>query len=345
MNKLLIVSFFLLIVSSCTDQKKAMYEGKDMSGEASIVRDKNTKATFLNVETNGKWKLYSGNSVENIDLSEPLETGEGSGVFPLEKVSNTSRSYFQLVTNDSKMILSDTHLPMTGGYNFRDLGGVRTLDGRYVKWGKIFRSDDLNNLADKDLEYLAGIPLLSVVDFRSEAEIKVAPDKLPASVKDYYPLSITPGNLNSTADIAGFSISQIDSIMMSINEMLVSDQSCIDVYKELFRLLQEGDKIPLVYHCSAGKDRTGMATALIYLSLGVDEETVLKDYLMSNNYLSGKYASYIAERPNLKPLFEVKPSFLMAGINKIKKDHESVQNYLVNILGVDISKMKETYLY
>jgi len=344
MNKLLFILCFVLVIFSCQDQKKAVYEGKDMSDQASIVRDKNTKTAMLNIDVNSKWTLYAGNTVDSIDFTKPVAEGEGSGIFPLD-VSPAQRSYFQLITNNGKAILSEKQLPMAGGYNFRDMGGMKTKEGRYVKWGKIIRSDDLHNLTDSDLEYLSSIPLVSIVDFRSAAEMKLSPDKVPASVKNNYPLSISPGNLNSSDDIGNFSISQVDSFMISINEMLVTDPVCIGQYKELFRLLQNKGDVPLLFHCSAGKDRTGMAAALIFLALGVDEEDVLEDYLMSNTYLSGKYAKYIVEKPNLKALFEVKPEFLMSGINRIKKDHGGVENYLKNILGVDIEKMKELYLY
>jgi len=260
-------------------------------------------------------------------------------------IDTDKRYYFQLVTDESKTILSEQHLPMYGGYNFRDLGGIRTSDGKYVKWGKIFRSDDLHELTPGDLDYLSSIPLTSIVDFRSEKEMQIAPDKNPASVKKNYPFSITPGNLTSAESVSGFSIAQMDSVMMNMNELLVSDSACITQYKDFFELLQNEDNIPLMFHCSAGKDRTGMGAALFLFALGVDEETILKDYLLSNVYLRGKYAKYIAEKPNLKPLFEVKPQFLMEGIDKMKNDYGTPQKYIEEVLGVDIQKMREMYLY
>ena len=88
-----------------------------------------------------------------------------------------------------------------------------------------------------------------------------------------------------------------------------------------------------------------MAAALFLFSLGVDENTIFENYLESNTYLTDKYSKYIADRPNLKPLFEVKVEFLKAGIDQIKKDHESIENYLTKVLKIDIEKMKQIYLY
>lgn len=336
------------VMISCKDSTmkidKAQYSGKDVSGKASIIRNKETKAAELNIETVGKWILYAGTSVEDIDFSKPIAEGEGSGTFPLN-VSDSIRSYFQLVTSEGKTILAERHLPMTGGFNFRDLGGIKTSDGKYVKWGKIFRSDDLHTLTDADLNYLSSIPLISIVDFRSPDEIKRSPDRLPASVKTDYTYSISPGNLLAAKSLADLKESQMDSAMMEMNSILVNDTSCANRYKDFFTLLQDEKDVPLMFHCSAGKDRTGMGAALVLFALGVDENTIIDDYLSSNTYLGDKYAQYIAQNPNLKPLFEVKREFIMAGIDQIKKDHGSVENYLSNVLRVDIKKFREKYLY
>lgn len=344
---LVVLSSFILSSCNNSNQKemnKAGYVNADSFGKASIIRDKDTKIASLTIDTDGQWTLYGGTSVDNIDLSTPIIKGEGSGTYPIA-VSDSVRYYFQLVTPNSKVLLSEQHLPMTGGYNFRDLGGIKTVDGRYIKWGKLFRSDDLHNLLDTDLSYLSSIPLISIVDFRSEEEMTKAPDKIPASVKEDYKYSISPGNLMDAKNLMKLSEQQLDSAMMDMNILLVTDTACINEYKKFFSLLQDENEIPLMYHCSAGKDRTGMATALILYALGVDEKTIADDYLLSNVYLGDKYAEYKTKYPNLKPLFEVKPEFLKAGIDRIKKDHKTVENYLTNVLGVDIQKMKDIYLY
>lgn len=323
---------------------KAEYSGEDIRNSVSINRNKDSKEAFFRISTDGQWILYSGKSVDEIDFSKPLLEGEGSGTFSLH-VNDTSRTYFQVVTKKGKAILAEEHLPMSGGYNFRDLGGIKTENGKYVKWGKIFRSDDLHNLTDADLIYLSNIPLLSIVDFRSKEEIERGPDKVPASVKEDYALSISPGNLLAAASLDKLTVQQADSAMKDINRLLVTDVESIKQYKTMFDLLQNNDNVPLMFHCSAGKDRTGMGAALILSALGVGEDIIFANYMESNKYLADKYAKYIAEKPQLKPLFEVKPEFLKAGLDQIKKDHGSVENYLANVLMVDISKMRDIYLY
>lgn len=337
----------MYLFTSCgqKEMQKAEYAGEDISGAASILRDKETKKAQLKVEFAGKWTLYGGSSVESIDFTTPIAEGNKEGLYDLN-VNDTVRSYFQLVTEKGKAILAERHLPMTGGYNFRDMGGFKTQDGKYVKWGKVFRSDDLHKLTDADLRYLAHIPMISIVDFRADDEIQLAPDRIPSSAKSYT-YSISPGNLASATieHVINLPANELDSIMIGMNKLFVTDAVCINQYKAFFKLLQNEKNVPLMFHCSAGKDRTGMGAALFLFSLGVDEETIMADYLSSNVYLGDKYAGYIKKYPNLRALMGVDPEFLKSGIDQIKKDHGSVDAYLTNVLEVDTAKMKSLYLY
>lgn len=350
MKKLIILTMTLVtLLSTACDKKKtqkAAYSGQDISKDVTIIRDKTAKNASIQIYTDGQWSLYAGASVDQIDLSQPVAQGIDSGTFPLD-IADSVRSYFSIVTSKGTAIVADRHLPMTGGYNFRDMGGYKNTEGRYVKWGKVFRSDDLHNLTDSDLKYLAAIPLVSIVDFRSSEEMEMAADKNPVSVKANYPYSINPGNLMDAVkkDVSKITTEEADRLMMDMNILLVSDTACIKRYKDFFALLQNEDDAPLMFHCSAGKDRTGMAAALFLSSLGVNEQTIVKDYLLSNTYLANKYAMLKAENPAMKSFFEVKPEFLQAGLDKVKNDYGSVENFLTKVLNVDIQKMREKYLY
>lgn len=334
-------------IVSCSDQpQKAEYAGEDLTGKVEIKRDQQTKTASIRINVPGAWKVYAGPGIEQIDFSVPVAEGKNPGGFSLD-VPDSVRSYFQVILPEGKAILAERHLPMAGGFNFRDLGGYRTTDGRYVKWGKILRSDDLYHLTQADLEYLGSVPLRTVVDFRSPEEIETAPDKIPAGVTRFA-YSISPGNLMGAVtdfDSAEVDEEKVNALMVQLNEIMVSDSASIDQYRKFFALLQDDTHVPLMFHCSAGKDRTGMGAMFVLSALGVPEETIMQDYLLSNEYLKEKYAPYIAERPQLASLFGVKAEFLQAGIDRIKRDHGSVENYLRNVLNVDIEKMREMYLY
>lgn len=338
-----LISF--LILFSCKDQTmKLGYSGKELAKDASIVRDKQTKSASLKILNNTEWKLYAGRSIDGIDMTKPILEGTDDGIFSINVPSDT-RSYFQLTTPTGTAFLAETHLPMSGGYNFRDLGGFKTQEGRYTKWGKIFRSDDLNHLTDEDLNYLSSIPLVSIVDFRSQNEMDAAPDKNSSSLRKNYKLTISPGNVLAFEEVAKKSSSEMEYLMMKLNESLVTDSASIESYKSFFAHLQSDEEIPLMFHCSAGKDRTGMAAALVLHALGVDEGTILKDYMVSNDYLGDKYAPLKESNPNITPLLEVREQYLKAGLDKIKANYGSIDSFLTEVLGVDITLMKEKYLY
>lgn len=322
-----------------------MYKEIDIDSEAKILRDKYTKSARLDILTKGIWRLYVGSTANSIDLSKPILEGEGSGIFPID-IDTVHRSYFKLVIpNDGCTLLAESQLPMAGAYNFRDLGGIKNTEGRRIKWGMLFRSDDLSNLTNEDITYLSNIPISSVIDFRAIAETRRNPDHLPSGVRFTYPLSITRMNLSNEGVEAKLEESNIDMYMKQMNRLLVSDPACLKAYRTFFNIIQHRLSPPIVFHCSAGKDRTGMAAALILYALGVDDRTIMEDYLASRIYLADKYQAIITKYPRAESMFTVKRPFLQAGINQIKREHGSVEAFLINVLKVDIDKMRDMYLY
>ena len=334
---------FLFAACNNSSMRKGQYKEEDISTKAEILKDSKLKTTQMNIELDSPWKLYAGTSVDSIDFSNPIASGNENGTFTLD-IPFRPRQYFQLSSSKGDAIFSERRLPMEGGYNFRDLGGYPTEDGRFVKWGKIFRTDDMHNLTENDLNYLNDIGLCTVVDFRSEGEIAAAADKLPSTTVNHVLLSISPGNMN---DI------QYDNINPAlftnfINDMyagLCIDENIIAQYRHFFALLQDETKTPLSFHCSAGKDRTGVGAALFLYSLGVNEEIIIQDYLLSNKYLEGKYAAMIAVMPELKIASMVEAEYMQVAFSSIKENYGSIENYLENTLNVDLTKMKSMYLY
>ena len=309
-----------------------------------IVRDQKLKEVTLIVNTLGRWQLYAGYSVESIDNERPVAEGMDSGVFLLNMIT-VKRSYFRLHTEYGDTFLAERHIPIEGSYNTRDLGGYYTRDNRQVKWGKLFRSDDIQNITVKDYTYLSLLPIYSIIDFRALPEKKYDVDKIPSSVRKIFPLSIDTGNLSQERVFAFSESGNLETLMEYMNEALVGDRKCVERYREFFRIIQKENDVPVMFHCSAGKDRTGMAAALILYALGVEEDVIMQDYMMSKDFLKDKYSPIVNKYPKTAPMFTAKPEYLQAGINLIKKEFNSVENYLENVLDVDIEKMKKLYLY
>lgn len=348
MYRIFYCSMFLFLISfySCTDTD--IIDSKEPNntnlGKVQLTIDKSTKVKTLTlINFSSDWKLYAGNDPNNIDKTQSILEGNGNGTYTI-KSDNSNRSYFELVSSGKNISFAENHLPIEGGYNFRDLGGIKTSNNKTINWGKIIRSGDMNKLTDNDLKYLSSIPLTSIVDFRTADEINVAPDKTPQSVTNNFKLSISPGNLFNTGNLSKYTSNELDSIMMQMNILFVTDEAIIKNYKEFFTLLQNEKNLPLLYHCSAGKDRAGMATALLLYALGVDDETIMDNYLASNTYLADKYSKYINLYPSLKSLYTVKKEFLGAGITRIKSDYGTVEKYLEQVLDVDIQKIRKIFL-
>ncbi len=320
-----------------------MSEEVDLDKIAYILRDKHTKAASLVIDTEEPWDVYAGQQVDRIDMAEPILSGLGAGTFELP-VDLDSRSYFRLVVGVRDVILAERLLPMEGAFNFRDLGGRKLKDGRKVKWGVLFRADELTNLTEADVNYLGSIPITSVIDFRAESEIKRAPDKLPDTAQFTYPMTITPGAMRTEGLHGNREEASFENQMVQMNRLYVSDPACIRAYRIMFMIIQNRLTAPIVLHCTAGKDRTGMGIALILFALGASEEEVMEDYMMSKGNIAGKYKDFVEKYPRTKPIFTVSESYLAAGIEQMKKDHGSIDNYLKNVLKVDIPKIRRLYL-
>lgn len=230
-------------------------------------------------------------------------------------------------------------LSLEGAFNLRDLGGYAAQDGRIVKRGMVFRADALNRLTDADLAALAPLGLKTIVDFRTEAEKKAAPHRVPAGVSRVLEVPVNPGNMSGLRDITPEEAAQI---MPRLNRKLVNEHT--KEYALFFSHLAEYGESPLLFNCSAGKDRTGLAAALFLSALGVDKETVFRDYLESARHITRKYADEIAARPWLAPLFTVKREYLEAAFEEIDARHGGMDNYLVKELGVDVELLRRRYL-
>lgn len=116
-----------------------------------------------------------------------------------------------------------------------------------------------------------------------------------------------------------------------------------DVYKEFFSILSEKENAPLLFHCSAGKDRTGIAAALLLSALGVDRETVTEDYMLSAEHITKKYEFITREHPELKPLTTVRKEYLETAFRGIDEEFGGIERYLIDNLEVDLDKLRELY--
>jgi len=351
---------FLLVFVACSDDNdKKMeigYSGKDISNQVEIIRDADTKSAVLNVKTDNEWKLYAGTSVENIDITQVLLTGKSSREQGLT-IDNDKRYIFQFETKEGQVLVSEKKLPIKGGYNFRDMGGVKNKENKFIHWGRIFRTDEMNKLTDEDLIYVASTGLKTVVDFRTTGEkegamgglIPPAPDKLPTTVKNTYELPITAGNIFSDEMMGkirqGATVEELKEAMKNSYIELVTKDEYVAILKEFFSYVQNEDNLPLSFHCSAGKDRAGVAAMLVYSALDIDKSIIMTDYMLSKQYIAGKYDRYLQIYPSIAPLVTVDEEYMEAAYSAIDEKYGSMNKFLTEVMEIDINKMKKLYLY
>jgi len=252
-------------------------------------------------------------------------------------------------------------LPFTGAHNFRDLGGYKTEDGRALKWGKIYRSDDLHLLTDEDLKYLSRLNIKSVVDFRSDEERESEPDRLnPGMTQVLLPIKFQPEELDDETLknlMKNLTFGTLDSsnLLRDFNIVIVKDFAT--EYKKFFRHVIENNAEPIVFHCTAGKDRAGFASAMILTVLGVPREKVIEDYLLTNTYVKDHVDSemleielktfFRADTDNLRKINLVEERYIQAAFDTIDSEWGGMDNYISGALGLseeDILKLKDFYL-
>ena len=224
--------------------------------------------------------------------------------------------------------------PLQGASNFRDLGGYPGQDGRPVRWRRLFRSDHLGGLTEADKAQLTALGLARSFDFRGEAERAAVGYQLPGLTQ--HSLAIEPTVVQRMQDLidAGQSLTpaRAAELMADLYRALVNDQS--HRFAELFEHLLTADA-PLVFHCTAGKDRTGFAAALILLALGVPRELVLQDYLLTNRVFKHPAATLHTLSPEvLAVLWQVQPGFLDAALQVVDSDHGGIAHYLQRRMGL-----------
>lgn len=223
---------------------------------------------------------------------------------------------------------------LQGATNFRDLGGYAGAGGRPLQWRRLFRSDHLAGLTDADRARLATLGPTTAFDFRGDAERTATPYELPGVTQRS--LAIEPSVVQRMQALvaAGDTLTAplVAGLMTDLYRSLISDQA--HHFAALFDHLLQADA-PVVFHCTAGKDRTGVAAALILLALGVARDQVLQDYLLTNSLYRHPPLPH-SETPAdvLAVLWRVQAGFLDAALQTVDDEHGGIDRYLQMRVGV-----------
>ena len=230
------------------------------------------------------------------------------------------------------------HVVFDGARNFRDLGGLATRDGGITRHGVIYRSDSWSELSARDLARVEALNVRTVVDFRTEDERARAPDRLPEAAalavhaRGFYPR----GNYEM---IAGINAGVLDSPTAHANMLDQYRRLALDhcaIYRELIEILLTPQTTPLVFHCASGKDRTGVAAAVVLLAVGVAPSLVLEDYVISN-YQRRAVSLFGAapQNPAVEQVMSAVREYLEHALQAMQQAYGSVDGYLTDAIGLD----------
>jgi protein-tyrosine phosphatase len=267
-----------------------------------------------------------------------------TSVHPIIKSATTKKSIYE----------APRGIQLQGAVNFRDLGGYTTKEGRQVKWGKIYRSADICKLTDTDLAALAQLNIRMICDLRGEQEAETAPDKM-ISGADRILLSAGSENVGAPGSFMKYMTSpqRADSMLRGFYSRTDHLKA---KYKPMFDqlLTLETDKA-LLFHCTAGKDRTGVGAALILYALGVGEATILEDYEATNEYRKESNEAFIKAmvaqgipESAARSMMAANPAYLKTAIDSINKQYGSLDNFLESEMGLTARErgiLRRKFLY
>jgi protein-tyrosine phosphatase len=226
------------------------------------------------------------------------------------------------------------HLNLAGASNFRDLGGYPARDGRKLRWRQIFRSNHLGHLTADDIEVLRPLRLRSAYDLRGTGERVEAMCGLEEISVHSLPIEPTVVAALRARRASGTSLSATDALEVMQESYRSYVRQNTANFRTLFAHLLD-DRAPLVIHCTAGKDRTGFACALILHALGVPDELIAEDYLLTNRFYR-RDPNNGSDLPDevRQVLGTVQSSFLAAAFDAIAEEYGDLDRYFSQGLGL-----------
>jgi protein-tyrosine phosphatase len=273
--------------------------------------------------------------------------------YTAEAPREAGRPYFLIERSRERRIIAARHLALQGAYNFRDLGGLETTDGKVVRWGQVFRSDVLAQLTAADYLRLNAIGISLVCDLRTREERRTAPTEwkdgsptfILAPVSEDEKGNTRSSNLQATLQSGTVTVDEGRMIF----EKFYTETALQSAAKfgTVLRAIASTDR-PSLFHCQGGRDRTGMTAAFLLQILGVPKETILADYVLSTKYLSQRPA---AEQTQLSQRYaqviELQPRYIEAIFAGIDKKYGTFDRYRREALGLtdeEVRKLKARLL-
>lgn len=292
----------------------------------------------------GPVAISVGPTPESIDHDHPVAHVEHDTRITLRGLG-PGRHYVAVAPADggSAVVAAERALPLEGASNFRDLGGYRTADGGRIGWGLIFRSDAPHRLTEADLAAVGRLGLRTVYDLRTEVERGRAPSALPGDVRrELLAIGGTAGKSKELGELlmTGQLAAVPKDFLVGVYQNLVENDG--PTFGRLLTGLTDPGRLPALFHCTAGKDRTGISAALLLAALGVDEASILDDYELSAAFftdrrlarLQPKLAAEGIDLDDYRAVFGAPRRAMAAALTGLREQYGSIEGYLAERAGV-----------
>ncbi|WKY46899.1 tyrosine-protein phosphatase [Eubacteriaceae bacterium ES3] len=288
----------------------------------------------------------------------PFELPEKeSPIYTSGPVSPTGQPLYDFKDEHNLIFCEETQLSkrliqLENSINIRDIGGYTGYQGGKVKWRKVIRSEELAHLSDKDVEFFHDLRLKHVFDFRNESKARKQVDRLPSSTQYHLnPIFDSLGARTSSIDFT--QPGAVDSFMRGVYHEQTEQRA--QRFADVLKYLTIPTETPLLYHCTNGKDRTGFMTYLLLGILGVNDETILSDYTLTNLTFDESYqvlGNIMSEElgvdnHHLWEFYGVKPDWLKISMDYINGNYGHVEAYLLDqtdMTQTDFEKIRDNLL-
>ncbi|MEO1290712.1 MAG: tyrosine-protein phosphatase [Chloroflexota bacterium] len=287
--------------------------------------------------------IYLGDAYQALDQSRPTLSVSNQQMAMIHGINPHQRYKVMVELDDGTLTQTERVVPLPSAPNFRDIGGYSTKDGRYVRWNKVYRSSALDQLTEADQRAIHELGIRLVCDVRTQAEHESDPDHLP---DDIPVVSVPPSSQDNVWVALGRLLLQEGYLEGLLDDLYqrVMVKNNPQVFREIFQYMADDSQLPMVIHCAAGKDRTGITIALLLAFLGVPDDVIIADYSLSNHHYSFFKEATRKNLAQLRIMGLTESDFdylliadgdvMQATLDKIREEYGSIEGYLTQYVGL-----------
>ena len=307
--------------------------------EISLRRDGDTLCVEWSAKSS-RAEIYLSDASRDTSQKQAVAIVEHQNVALLHGIYEATRYQVEVRLDNGRVLKQiERILPLKSVPNFRDIGGYPTKDGYAIRWNQVYRSSALDNLSVEDSKHLEEIGIQLLCDVRTIEEYQSHPDKVPDSmtVMNFAPAS--DDNVWIVLARLLFQAGFLENLLLDLYQRVMIEDNP-QVIKGIFEQLADADNFPIVIHCAAGKDRTGITIALLLAFLGVADETILADYTLSNHYYDFFKLATRKSLAQLRIMSLTESDFdylliadgriMQDTLNYVRDTYGSIESYLIN---------------